>query len=170
MAFSMSSRSLVDDLVGPDLDVFLLGQLAGLAVGTDVEADDRGVGGRRQLDVVLGDATDGPVDEGELDLVALELAQASVSASSEPVTSALRMRLSVAASPAWIWLKMSSSLAPPVTAAHRGRGRPTRCQCSRVSATVRAIFSSGATTKRSPACGHLGQPEHLRRASTARPP
>ena len=44
------------------------------------------------------------------------LRRLSVSASSEPVTSALRMRLSVAASPAWICSKMSSSRAPPVMA------------------------------------------------------
>ena len=69
-------EQLVDDLVGADLDVLGVGQLAGLAVGADVEADDRGVGGGGQLDVVLGDAADGPVDEGQLHLVALELAQA----------------------------------------------------------------------------------------------
>ena len=39
---------LVDDLVGPDLDVLGVGQLAGLAVGPHVEADDRGVGRRRR--------------------------------------------------------------------------------------------------------------------------
>ena len=36
-------EDLVDDLVGADLDVLGVGQLAGLAVGADVEADDRGV-------------------------------------------------------------------------------------------------------------------------------
>ena len=66
---------LVDDLVGPDLDALGLGQVAGLAVGPDVEADDRGAGGRGQLDVVLGDAADGPVHEDDLHLVALQLAQ-----------------------------------------------------------------------------------------------
>ena len=40
-------EQLVDDLVGPDLDVLGVGQLAGLAVGAHVEADDRGVGRRR---------------------------------------------------------------------------------------------------------------------------
>ena len=79
------------------------------------------------------------------------LRSASVSASSEPVTSALRTRFSVATSPCWICSKMSSSLAPPlVTAASRPR-LATRCQCSRVSATERASFSSGATTNWSPA-------------------
>ena len=68
-------EQLVDDLVGADLDVFVVGQLAGLAVGTDVEADDRGVGGRGERDVVLGDATDGAVHEADLDLVALESTQ-----------------------------------------------------------------------------------------------
>ena len=74
-----------------------------------------------------------------------------MSASSEPVTSALRTRFSVATSPCWICSKMSSSLAPPpVTAASRPR-LATRCQCSRVSATDRASFSSGATMNWSPA-------------------
>ena len=39
---------LVDDLVGPDLDVFGVGELASLAVGPHVEADDRGVRRRRR--------------------------------------------------------------------------------------------------------------------------
>ena len=39
---------LVDDLVGPDLDVLGVGQLARLAVGPHVEADDRGVRRRRR--------------------------------------------------------------------------------------------------------------------------
>ncbi len=67
---------LVDDLVGADLDVFGVGQLAGLAVGAHVEADDRGVGRGGERDVVLGDAADGAVHERELHLVALELAEA----------------------------------------------------------------------------------------------
>ena len=54
------------------------------------------------LHVVLGDAADAAVDEGQLDLVALELLRLSVSASSEPCTSALRIRLRVAISPCWI--------------------------------------------------------------------
>ena len=81
-----------------------------------------------------------------------------MSASSEPVTSALRMRLSVAASPAWICSKMSSSLAPPVMAWASRPIEATRCQCSRVSATLRAVFSSGATTKRSPASATSDRP------------
>ncbi len=67
---------LVDDLVGADLHVVDLGQLAGTPIGPDVEADDGGVGGGREGHVVLGDATDGPVDERQLDLVALQLAEA----------------------------------------------------------------------------------------------
>ena len=73
-----------------------------------------------------------------------------MSASSEPVTSALTMRLSVAVSPAWICWKMSSSLAPPLMAWASRPMDATRSQCSRVEATLEAVFSSGATTKRSP--------------------
>ena len=40
----------------------------------------------------------------------------------------------------------------------RGRGGATRCQCSRVSATLRAVFSSGATTKSSPASATSERP------------
>ena len=56
--------------------MLFLGELSGLAVGPDVEADDRGVGRRRELDVVLGDPAHTAVHEADLDLVALELAQA----------------------------------------------------------------------------------------------
>ena len=69
-------EQLVDDLVGPDLDVGLGRHLPGPPVGTDVEADDGGVGGLGQLHVVLGDPAHAPVDEAELHVVALELAQA----------------------------------------------------------------------------------------------
>ena len=69
-------EQLVDDLVGADLDVLGVGQLAGLAVRAHVEADDRGVGRGGQRDVVLGDAADGAVHERQLDLRAVELAQA----------------------------------------------------------------------------------------------
>ena len=55
-----------------NLDVGGLGRGPRLAVGADVEADDRGIGSRGQRDVVLGDAAHGPVDEGELDLIALQ--------------------------------------------------------------------------------------------------
>ena len=53
-----------------------LGQVTSLAVGTNVEADDGGVGRRRQRDVVLRHATDRAVHEGQLHLVALQALQA----------------------------------------------------------------------------------------------
>src|SRR6202043_2711769 len=59
---------LVDDLVGADLDVLGLGQVTSLAVWANVEADNGGIGGGGQLDVVLGDAADGPVHERQPDL------------------------------------------------------------------------------------------------------
>src|SRR5262249_11526827 len=49
-------EQLVDDLVGADLDVLGGSQLARLAIGTHVEADQRRVRGGREHDVVLGDA------------------------------------------------------------------------------------------------------------------
>ena len=45
------------------------------------------------------------------------LRRLSVTASSEPWTSAFSTRLSVAVSPDWIWAKMSSSLVPVLTRA-----------------------------------------------------
>ena len=75
----------------------------------------------------------------------------SVTASSEPCTSALTMRLSIACSPAWIWAKMSSSLAPELmTEASGPAGLPL--PVARVSRPPNvALRSSGATTKSSPA-------------------
>src|SRR6478752_9070843 len=61
---------LVDDRVVPDLHAFLLRHLGRLALGPDVEADDDGVGGGRQVDVGLGDRTDTAVDDADADLVA----------------------------------------------------------------------------------------------------
>ncbi len=49
---------LVDDGVEADLDVFALGDLGGLAVGPDVEADDDCVRGRGQKDVRFRDGAD----------------------------------------------------------------------------------------------------------------
>jgi hypothetical protein len=55
----------------------LLGrQVAGVALGPDVEAEDDGVGGRGQRDVVLGDRADAAVDDPQRHLVAhLDLEQ-----------------------------------------------------------------------------------------------
>ena len=49
---------LVNDGVEADLDVFLLRQFGGLALGAHVEADDDGVGGGGQKDVAFGDGAD----------------------------------------------------------------------------------------------------------------
>jgi hypothetical protein len=85
-----------------------------------------------------------------------------VTASSEPCTSAFRMRFSVAVSPDWIWSKMSSSLTPDFT----GRRRAGRGSCGGARGprpTVRAIFSSGAGTELVARLGHRRQAEHLDR-------
>ena len=46
-----------------DLDVLALGDLGGLAVGPDVEADDDGVRGGGEEDVGLGDGADTGVQD-----------------------------------------------------------------------------------------------------------
>src|SRR6478609_8271179 len=61
---------LVDDRVVADLDALALGDLGVLALGPDVEADDDGVGGHREVDVVQRDRTDTAVDDPQVDLVA----------------------------------------------------------------------------------------------------
>src|SRR3712207_2994695 len=54
---------LVDDRVVPDVHALAVGQLGGLALGPDVEAQDDDVVGQREVDVALGDATDAAVDD-----------------------------------------------------------------------------------------------------------
>ena len=80
-----------------------------------------------------------------------------MTASSEPCTSALMIRLSDAFSPDWIWLNRSSSLVPDLT-----RASSRRClafnRSSRASPTVRAVFSSGAARNSSPASGTVDRP------------
>src|SRR3954453_15392711 len=59
----------VNDRVVADVDLLALGELARLALGPDVEADDDRVGGLGQVDVVLGDRTDTAADDADADLV-----------------------------------------------------------------------------------------------------
>src|SRR3954467_12305432 len=61
---------LVEDRVVPDVHPLAVGQLGGLALGPDVEAQDDDVVGQRQVDVALGDATDAAVDDPQRDVVA----------------------------------------------------------------------------------------------------
>ena len=155
-------EDLVDDLVGPDLDVLGLGQLPGLAVRADVEADDRGVGRGGQRDVVLGDAADGAVHERQLDVVALQLAQALGERLERALHVGLEDQVERGGLALLDLLKMSSSLTPFWTRAS-ARWFLTRARCSRASATVRAVFSSGATRNSSPASGTDREAEHLHR-------
>src|SRR6185436_179988 len=60
---------VVDDLVGADLNALLLGKLAGLAGGDDIETDDDGLGRVGQEHVALGDAAHRRVDDAGLDLL-----------------------------------------------------------------------------------------------------
>ena len=100
---------LVDDRVQANLDLFLVGQLGGVALGANVEADDDGVGRRGQQHVVGGDRTDAGADDVDLDLIGRELARVSVSTSTEPWTSALRTTESSLTSPCWMRSKSCSS-------------------------------------------------------------
>src|SRR2546430_8493290 len=59
---------LVDDRVVPDLHALAVGVLPDLALGPHVEPDDDRVRRAGQVDVVLGDPTDAPVNDLELDL------------------------------------------------------------------------------------------------------
>src|SRR3954453_15892260 len=59
----------VDDGVVADIDLLAVGELARLALGPDVEADDDRVGGLGQVDVVLGDRADTAADDADADLV-----------------------------------------------------------------------------------------------------
>src|SRR3712207_2156009 len=61
---------LVDDRVVPDVDALAVGQLGGLPLGPDVEAQDDDVVGQRQVDVALGDRPDPAVDDPQRDVVA----------------------------------------------------------------------------------------------------
>src|SRR6476660_1977533 len=60
---------LVDDRVVPDVHPLAVGELGGLTLGPDVEAQDDDVVGQREVDVALGDATDAAVDDPQRDLV-----------------------------------------------------------------------------------------------------
>src|SRR4051794_40277968 len=60
---------LVDDRVVPDVHPLAVGELGGLTLGPDVEAQDDDVVGQRQVDVALGDPTDAAVDDPQRDVV-----------------------------------------------------------------------------------------------------
>src|SRR4051794_15601950 len=61
---------LVDDRVVPDVDALAVGELGGLTLGPDVEAQDDDVVGQRQVDVALGDRAHAAVDDPQRDVVA----------------------------------------------------------------------------------------------------
>src|SRR3954466_11284306 len=61
---------LVDDRVVPDVHPLAVGELRGLTLGPDVEAQDDDVVGQRQVDVALGDTADAAVDDPQRDVVA----------------------------------------------------------------------------------------------------
>ena len=107
---------MVDDLVRANLDLLSIGEIAGLAVGPHAVADDRGVGGRRQLDVVLGDPADTSMHEADLDLVTLQLAERLGEGFERTVDVGLDDQVERGRLARWIWSKMSSSLAPPARA------------------------------------------------------
>ena len=91
------------------------------------------------------------------------LRRLSVTASSEPCTSAFRTRLSVAT---LAGLDLAEDVLELDARLARGRRRagPSGAErCSRASPTVRAVFSSAAARNSSPASGTRRQAEHLDR-------
>jgi len=68
-------EQLVDDLVGADLDLCVIGSLTSRTVRPHVEPDNRGIGRLGQRDVILSDPADRTMDKREFNLVAVELAQ-----------------------------------------------------------------------------------------------
>ncbi len=69
-------EQVVDHAVDTDLDAFVLCEFLCFCVGSDLEADDHGVGGGRQVDIVFGDTTDRSEGDREFDLDVLDLEQA----------------------------------------------------------------------------------------------
>ena len=61
---------LVDDRVVADLDAFAVGHLGVLPSARTLKPMMIGVGGHREVDVVLGDRTDTAVDDPQVDVVA----------------------------------------------------------------------------------------------------
>jgi hypothetical protein len=130
--------------------VLAVGQVAGVALGPDVEAEDDGVGGRGQRDVVLGDRADAAVDDPQRDLGSTSiLSSASSTASTEPLTSPLRMRLSWVFSPSLRRSNSDSRVGRPRLCARAA----LRSAAERRSAIWRATRSSSTTRKLSPAPG-----------------
>ena len=122
-----------------------------------------------ELDVVLRDAADAAVHERELHLVALELAEAlgerleragDVGLDDEVERGGLA-RLDL----------LEDVLEPGAAVTWRARRAPMVRQALPVLAGLGdacvAVFSSGATTKSSPALGDVGQAEHLDRRRRA---
>ena len=66
---------LVDHPVRADVDALALRELPRLGARPDVEPDHERVGGRREVDVVLGDPTDPRVDHVDADLGVLDLVE-----------------------------------------------------------------------------------------------
>ena len=65
----------VDDGVELDLDAFRFGGFDGFALEFDAEADDDGVCGGGEEDIVFGDRADACEDEVEADLIGFDIAQ-----------------------------------------------------------------------------------------------
>ena len=64
---------VVDDVVRPDVDLFLLCQTARVQVRADTEADDDGIRRRGQDDIRFGDRADAAVDDVQLHFLVLDL-------------------------------------------------------------------------------------------------
>ena len=157
---------LVDDRVVADLDALALGDVGVLALGPDVEADDDRVRRHREVDVVQRDRTDTAVDDPQVDLVAhVDLEQRVLERLDRTRHVTLEDEVEgvdLARGEGLVEVLEARSACGPWPAMRLTVGGLTR------SAIWRAVRSSGATRKVSPARGHRGQTEHLHRTRRGR--
>lgn len=78
MPASLDSRfniieGIIDDAVGPDIDLFGLGSFARIGIRTNVEANDEGIGSTGEHDVRFVDRTDTGVHNHNLDFRVLDI-------------------------------------------------------------------------------------------------
>ena len=150
---------LVDDRVVLDLDAFTVGQIRHLTVRAHVEADDDGLVDGREVDVVLGDRADAAVDDLDADLVGhLDLHQGVFQRLDG--TGGVALDDDVEHVHLGLGELLLEAFERDDLAAFREL-RLARSVAWRFSAIWRAVRSSDATRKRSPAVGTDVETQHL---------